>query len=68
VSDGNVDFVFQQWKDDLWLRRDVTVGRRIGPYVEILSGIEPGATIVTSGAFMFKSDVLREKMGAGCAH
>ena len=30
-------------------------------------GLEPGARVVTTGAFLLKSDVLRSKMGAGCA-
>ncbi len=32
-----------------------------------VSGIEAGAEVVTKGAFLLKSDVLRSKMGAGCA-
>jgi len=67
MSDAGKDFVFQQWRNDLWVRRDVAVGSRYGNLVEILSGIPKGATIVTGGAFMLKSDILREKMGAGCA-
>jgi membrane fusion protein, heavy metal efflux system len=67
MTDANENFVFQHWKDDLWARSDVTVGSMQGDFVEILSGIPNGATIVTGGAFMLKSDILREKMGAGCA-
>jgi len=67
MSDAGKNFVFQHWKEDLWARRDVTVGSIHGDFAEILSGIPKGATIVTSGAFMLKSDILREKMGAGCA-
>ena len=67
LSDEGKTFVFQHWKDDLWVRRDVTLGRKQGHLVEILNGIPKGARIVTGGAFMFKSDILREKMGAGCA-
>jgi cobalt-zinc-cadmium efflux system membrane fusion protein len=67
MSDAGKNFVFQHWKKNLWARRDVTVGSIHGDFAEILSGIPTGATIVTSGAFMLKSDILREKMGAGCA-
>jgi cobalt-zinc-cadmium efflux system membrane fusion protein len=67
MSDGGKKFVFQHWKDDLWVRRDVVVGSIYGDYAEIQSGVPLGSTIVTSGAFMLKSDILREKMGAGCA-
>jgi cobalt-zinc-cadmium efflux system membrane fusion protein len=67
VSDEGVSFVFQHWKDDLWARRDVETGRAQGDAVEILAGLPENARVITQGAFMLKSDVLRAKMGAGCA-
>lgn len=67
VTDAGQSFVFQHLRDDLWIRRDVLTGRKLGDYIEIVDGIDKGATIVTGGAFMLKSDILREKMGAGCA-
>jgi cobalt-zinc-cadmium efflux system membrane fusion protein len=67
LSDDGKSFVFQYWKDDLWVRRDVVVGSKQGRFFEILSGVPKGARVVTGGAFMLKSDILREKMGAGCA-
>ena len=33
----------------------------------IVSGLSAGDKVVASGGFLFKSDILREKMGAGCA-
>jgi 3-hydroxyacyl-CoA dehydrogenase len=35
--------------------------------VEVIKGVNPGEVIVADGAFLLKSDVLRSKMGAGCA-
>lgn len=67
LSDEGKAFVFQHWKDDLWIRRDVQVGTDQGDMIELLNGISQGATIVSRGGFMLKSDILREKMGAGCA-
>jgi len=67
VSDEGVSFVFQHWKDDLWARRDVETGRVQDDAVEILAGLPEDARVITQGAFMLKSDVLRAKMGAGCA-
>lgn len=67
LFDGGETFVFQRWKDNMWVRRDVRLGRNRGGFTEVLNGVPTGATIVTRGAFMLKSDILREKMGAGCA-
>jgi cobalt-zinc-cadmium efflux system membrane fusion protein len=67
MSDQGRTFAFVHWKNDLWLRRDVNVGKSQGDMVEILSGLSVGDKVVASGGFLFKSDILREKMGAGCA-
>lgn len=68
LSDSGEKFVFEHLKDDLWIRRDITAGETNNGLVHVLKGLEPGVTIATKGAFMFKSEVLKEKMGAGCAH
>jgi cobalt-zinc-cadmium efflux system membrane fusion protein len=67
MSDEGQDFVFRQWKEDYYVRRPVKKGREFPDRVEIMEGLEPGDRIVTDGAFLLKSDILREKMGAGCA-
>ena len=36
-------------------------------WVEVKGGLEAAETLVADGAFLLKSDVLRSKMGAGCA-
>jgi cobalt-zinc-cadmium efflux system membrane fusion protein len=67
IADQGQDFVFAHWQQDYYLKRPITAGREFFEYVEIIDGLSHGETIVTEGAFMLKSDVLREKMGAGCA-
>jgi cobalt-zinc-cadmium efflux system membrane fusion protein len=67
LSDEGVDFVFKHMQGDYYLRQNITRGRTFDDAVEVLAGVEPGITIVTEGAFLLKSDVLRSKMGAGCA-
>jgi cobalt-zinc-cadmium efflux system membrane fusion protein len=67
LSDEGKDFVFIHWKEDLFVRRPVRSGRNYFDRIEVLEGLKPGDRIVTAGAFLLKSDVLREKMGAGCA-
>jgi cobalt-zinc-cadmium efflux system membrane fusion protein len=67
LSDEGKYFVFRQVREGFVLRTDVQVGRVFADSVEITGGLPEGEKIVTEGAFVCKSDVLREKMGAGCA-
>lgn len=67
-SDEGRDFVFVHYEGDFFVRRPVVTGRESGGFVELLEGTEKGQTIVVDGTFLLKSDVLRSKMGAGCAH
>jgi cobalt-zinc-cadmium efflux system membrane fusion protein len=67
MSDEGKHFVFRMVRDGFALRTDVEPGREFADSVEITSGLQEGAQIATEGAFVLKSDVLRAKMGAGCA-
>jgi membrane fusion protein, heavy metal efflux system len=67
LSDEGQAFVFKHWKDDFFIRQDVRQGREFFGMIEILEGLQVGDTVAAEGAFLLKSDVLREKMGAGCA-
>lgn len=67
TADEGTSFVFRQIRDGFVLRTDVSVGRTFADSVEITDGLAEGVMIVTEGAFVCKSDVLRAKMGAGCA-
>jgi cobalt-zinc-cadmium efflux system membrane fusion protein len=67
LADEGQSFVFTYWKDDFFVRQNVRIGREFFGMVEILDGLQEGDTLATEGAFLLKSDVLREKMGAGCA-
>jgi len=67
MSDEGNFFVFRQVRDQFVLRTAVKTGRIFSDSVEIIGGLSEGDKIVTEGAFVCKSDVLREKMGAGCA-
>ena len=68
LSDAGRQFVFTRLSDELWVRRDVTIGSVDGGFVEVRSGLTDEDIVATKGAFMFKSEILKEKMGAGCAH
>lgn len=66
-SDEGKSFVFKHWKDDFFVKQDIRKGREFFGITEIREGLQAGDVIVTDGAFLLKSDILREKMGAGCA-
>ncbi|OIP50424.1 MAG: hypothetical protein COZ12_02565 [Deltaproteobacteria bacterium CG_4_10_14_3_um_filter_60_8] len=67
LADEGRTFVFTHKEGDYWVRRPVTLGRRFDGMVEIASGLTAEQRIITDGSFLLKSDVLRGKMGAGCA-
>ncbi len=68
LADDGQKFVFVHHKDDYFVRRPVKTGRKTGGFVEVLNGLESNQVVAVAGAFLLKSDVLRSKMGAGCAH
>lgn len=67
LSDGAERFVFVRWKGELWAKRDVDVQPAGDGLVRIVSGLDVGDWVAVRGGFFLKSDVLRERMGAGCA-
>ena len=67
LEDDGRAFVFVHHDADYYVRRPVTAGRTVGDVVEIRTGLDGSETVVATGAFLMKSDVLRSKMGAGCA-
>ncbi|GAB4303725.1 MAG: efflux RND transporter periplasmic adaptor subunit [Myxococcota bacterium] len=67
LSDERRDFVFIRYKEDYYVRREVLLGERFAESVEVKKGLKVGDEIVIGGSFLLKSDVLRSKMGAGCA-
>ncbi len=67
LEDEGRSFVFVRHEGDDYVRRPVTVGRTWAGWAEVTSGLRPDQVVVAEGAFLMKSDVLRSKMGAGCA-
>jgi cobalt-zinc-cadmium efflux system membrane fusion protein len=45
----------------------VRVGARTAADVEVVEGLAPGAEVVTTGAFVLKTELLKDSIGAGCA-
>jgi len=67
LTDAGLTFVFVHKEGDYWIRRPVSLGGAFNEYVEIKDGLAAGQKIIADGSFLLKSDVLRKKMGAGCA-
>lgn len=67
LADEGRIFVFVHKEGDYWIRRPVTLGETFGDQVIIRNGLTSGQKIIADGSFLLKSDVLRKKMGAGCA-
>ncbi len=67
LTDEGRSFVFVHQQGEYYLRRPVETGRASVDWVEVRRGLAGGETVVVEGAFLLKSDVLRSKMGAGCA-
>lgn len=44
----------------------VELGAEATGFVEVVRGLAPGAEIVTTGAFLLKTEILKESIGAGC--
>lgn len=44
----------------------VQAGAPAGDSVEVLSGLAPGTEVVTTGAFLLKTELVKDSIGAGC--
>lgn len=61
------DLVFVKTAEMVYEPRAVGVRRLSGRRVAVLSGLQPGAHVVTTGAFLLKTEIMKESIGAGCA-
>jgi cobalt-zinc-cadmium efflux system membrane fusion protein len=58
--------VFVKRGDGLYQPQPVETGEADGALVEVVSGLAPGAEVVTTGAFLLKTEIMKESIGAGC--
>lgn len=54
LEDYGTFYVYEQIGGESFAKREVTVGADDGEQVQVLSGIQPGAMIVTQGAYQIK--------------
>ncbi len=60
------EVVFVRESETVFIPVAVQTGARTGDEVEIRAGLEEGAQVVTQGAFLMKTELLKDSIGAGC--
>ena len=58
--------VFVRESETVYLPVPVELGGTTDGRIEIRGGLDPGARVVTTGAFLLKTEILKESIGAGC--
>ncbi|WNG23886.1 efflux RND transporter periplasmic adaptor subunit [Cystobacter fuscus] len=58
--------VFVKTGEGLYEPVAVELGAGTREHVEVVKGLEPGAEVVTTGAFLLKTEILKGSIGAGC--
>ena len=64
LDDGAV--VFVRTEAGLYEPRAIDTGRSTGGRIEVMGLIEPGEEVVTTGAFLLKTELRKDAIGAGC--
>lgn len=63
---GGRTLVFVEKEAGLYEPVAVELGASTLDEVEVVKGLAPGAEVVTTGAFLLKTEILKESIGAGC--
>ena len=58
--------VFVRRRGDLYEGRRVALGRTHGDWIEVTGRLAPGDEVVRDGAYLLKTETLRDAIGAGC--
>lgn len=56
---------FVRLADDIFQTRKVRIGTKVNGFTEILSGVVPGEIVASAGSYVLRSDILRNRLGAG---
>ena len=67
IGDRTVVFIVGD-VDGSFIARDVVPGSRAHGLIEIREGLSEGQDVVTHGAFVLKSELLKSSIGEGHAH
>lgn len=61
------DLVFVRTGAGTYVPAAVELGAPLERDIEVVNGLSEGAEVVTTGAFMLKTEILKDSIGAGCA-
>lgn len=64
--EGCCNVVFLPAGERAFAARKVVLGGATGTHVEVLRGLAAGDVVVTTGAFLLKTELLKGSIGAGC--
>lgn len=67
LVEGEQKIVFVGQDSNTYWRREVSLGMETEELVEVVQGLRAGENVVTEGNFLLKSELLKSKLGAGCA-
>ncbi len=65
-TDGCCQLVFVQESDTVYQPRKVLLGASANGFVEVLTGLDEGEVVATTGSFLMKTEILKSNIGAGC--
>lgn len=60
-------FIFVRLEPDLYAARRVTLASTNDRFAEVITGLSENENIVTEGAYVVLSEMLKSRLGAGCA-
>ena len=62
-TEGNKKIVFIDTGDGGFEKREVSLGRQVDSFYQVLEGLKPGEKIVTKGSFLLKSEAQKGEIG-----
>jgi Cu(I)/Ag(I) efflux system membrane fusion protein len=68
LDTGSRKIVFIAQSEDTFVKREVVVGQQADGYVQILSGLQPGETVVTAATFLIDSQTKLGSLGSHAGH
>jgi membrane fusion protein, copper/silver efflux system len=63
LDTGKRTIVFVAQSEDTFVKRDIVVGQEADGYIQVLSGLNPGETVVTAATFLIDSQTQLGSMG-----